>query len=276
VSTVRRWFVTGASSGIGRHLVEQVLALGDRVVATVRRPDALSDLQGTYGDALQVERLDLRDPIDGVVERTTASGPVDVVVNNAGYSIIGALEELTTEQISEQLITMLHAPIAITRAFLPVLRANGGGHLLQISSAAGQSGLAGNSIYSAAKWGLEGLTEAVAQEVAQFGIHCTIVEPALVRTGFGAAVQYANELPPYATGVVAGLREFLGRGDEVFTGDPAKVAAILIELTRMPEPPLRLALGENAFVGLGRAFESRAQSLRDFEKLTRSVALDVH
>ncbi|GAA1197080.1 SDR family oxidoreductase [Pseudonocardia alaniniphila] len=260
---------------MGRHLVERVLDLGDKVVATVRRPEALADLEARHGGALQVELFDLRDlpAITGLVERVTAQIPVDVVVNNAGYCVIGALEELADEQIQDQLKTLLHAPIAITRAFLDALRKNGGGHLLQISSMGGQTAFPGSSIYHAAKWGLEGFTESVAQEVAPFGIHCTIIEPGAIRTGFGRALQFATELPPYETGPVAGLRDYARRGDEIFPGDPAKVAAILVEVTTMPAPPLRLALGDDAFEALGAAFDSRGKILRQYEKLSRSVAL---
>lgn len=259
---------------MGRSLVEHVLGLGDQVAATVRRPDALADLQARYGDALQVELLDLRNlaAIDEVVERVTAQGPVDVVVNNAGYSVVGALEEITDEQIRDQLTILLHAPIAITRAFVPLLRENGG-HILQISSVGGHAAFAGSSIYHAAKWGLEGFTESVAQEVAQFGVHCTIIEPGAIRTGFGQALQFAPELPPYKTGPVAGLREFVRGGDEVFTGDPAKVAAILVDVTTMSEPPLRLALGGDAVETLGAEFALRGESLRDHEDLSRSIAI---
>lgn len=273
---VRRWFVTGASSGTGRQLVERVLGNGDRVVATVRRPDALADLQTKYGDALQVELLDLRDldAIDGVVERAAVDGPVDVVVNNAGYTVIGALEELTDQEIDDQLRTMLHGPIKVTRAFIPVLRANGGGHIVQISSVSGQTGLVGASVMSAAKAGLEGVTEVVAQEVAQFGIRCTIIEPSMVRSGYRRAIQFATELPPYATGPVADMRALSRQGDEIYLADPAKLAAVVVEVTTMPDPPLRLALGVTAIGKLTTAFESRADNLRQFEQLTRSVAFD--
>lgn len=253
-----------------------MLDRGDRVVATVRRPDALADLQSEYGDALQVEVLDLRDipAIDGVVERVTAQGPLDVVVNNAGYSVVGSLEELTVDQIHDQLMTMLYAPILITRAFLPALRENGGGHILQISSRGGQVAFPAASIYHASKWGLEGVTESVAQEVAPFGIHCTIIEPAAVRTSLTRSIEFARELPPYATGPVAGMRDFFRDGDRNFTGDAAKVAAVVVEVSMMADPPLRLALGEQAYEALDTAFESRRQSLREFEKVSRSMDLD--
>lgn len=272
----RRWFVTGASGGIGRSVVEQVLSLGDRVVAVVRRPDALADLQDKYGDALQVELLDLRDlaAIDGVVERATTHGPVDVVVNSAGHLVVGALEEHTDDQINDQLTTMLHAPLLISRAFVPVLRQNGGGRIVQISSVSAQTALDGATVYNAAKWGVEGFTEALAREVAQFGIHCTLIEPSMVRTGFGRAIQFAMELPQYATGPVADMRELSRRGDEIYTGDPAKVAARIVEVSKMSAPPLRLALGMRAFEKIANGLESRVENLNEFEKITRSIAFD--
>lgn len=270
----RRWFITGASSGIGRQLVERALDRGDQVVATVRRADALAELQARAGDALSVELLDLRDlpAIEDVVRRVSARGPVDVVVNNAGYSVIGALEELTADQIDDQLRTLLHGPIALTKAFLPALRDNGGGHIIQISSIGGQISYPGSSVYHAAKWGLEGFTESVATEVAPFGIRFTIVEPGATRTGFARALQFTPELPPYATGPVADLRAYLRTADDqAFPGDPAAIAAVLADLPSASEPPLRLAMGEDSVDALASAFESRAQSLRDNEELSRSV-----
>jgi NAD(P)-dependent dehydrogenase (short-subunit alcohol dehydrogenase family) len=152
----------------------------------VRKPEALEELQARYPQALEVERLDVRDraAIGRTVDRVLARGPVDIVVNSAGYGAIGAAEELTQDVIDDQLQTLLIAPIATTRAFLPALRERGRGHIIQISSMGGQIAFPGASAYHAAKWGLEGFTESVATEVADFGIRFTLIEPGGVRSGF--------------------------------------------------------------------------------------------
>ena len=154
----RRWFITGASSGMGRALTERALADGDAVVATVRNVDSLSELQSQFPQQLEVEVLELRDraAIKTTVERVLQRGPVDIVVNNAGYGAIGAAEELTQTQIDDQIATLLQGPIAITRAFLPSFRRQKGGHIIQMSSYGGQTAYPGGSMYSAAKWGFRG------------------------------------------------------------------------------------------------------------------------
>ena len=167
----RRWFVTGASGGMGRAIVERALGDGDAVVASMRTPDALADLQQRFGQALEVEALDVRDrmAIGRTVEQVLQRGPID-----------------------DQLQTLLCGPIAITRALLPALRRRGGGHIVQLSSVGGQTVFPGASAYHAAKWGLEGFTESVAQEVIGFGIRVTLIEPGAIRTGFGRALQFAS------------------------------------------------------------------------------------
>ncbi|XKK39788.1 SDR family NAD(P)-dependent oxidoreductase [Nocardiopsis sp. ARC36] len=165
---VRHWFVTGASGGLGRHLTAHALRSGDRVTATVRRPSALDELRRTYGDRLSVEVLDLARPDDvqEVVGRTLRAGPVDIVVNNAGYAVVGAAEEMTAEQIRDQIEVLLLAPMMITRAFLKPMREQGGGRIIQISSVGGQVGIPTHSAYHAGKWGLEASPRASAAKSA--------------------------------------------------------------------------------------------------------------
>lgn len=260
---------------MGRALVEHALAEGDAVVATVRKPDALNDLQSKFAQTLEVELLDVRDrvAIDTTVERVLERGPVDIVVNNAGYGAVGAAEEFTQLQIDDQLQTLLQGPIAITRAFLPSLREQGSGHIVQISSVGGQMAFPSAAVYHAAKWGLEGFTESLAQEVAAFGIRCTLIEPGATRTGFGPALLFASPLNAYRTGPVAEFRRYAGGGDEVYTGDPAKVASIIADVTRMPDPPLRLALGEDAYTAIDAALQARLRELGRYRELSCSVAI---
>jgi NAD(P)-dependent dehydrogenase (short-subunit alcohol dehydrogenase family) len=270
----RRWFVTGASSGIGRAIIERALADGDAVIASVRKPQALDDLQSLFPRTLEVEPLDVRDreATSATVKRVLRRGPVDIVVNNAGYGAVGAAEELTNGHVDDQLQTLLHGPIAITRAFLPALRKQGGGRIVQISSVAGQTVVRGASVYHAAKWGLEGFTESVAREVAGFGIRFTLIEPGAIRTGFARALQFASPLTAYQTGPVAEFRRYAGGGNEVYTGDPAKVASIIVDVTKMTEPPLRLALGCDAYTAIESTLQERVRELAHYRELSCSVA----
>ncbi|AKZ60349.1 putative short chain oxidoreductase [Streptomyces ambofaciens ATCC 23877] len=271
----RHWFVTGASGGLGRRLTEHALRNGDRVTATVRRPAALEDLREAYGDRLTVETLDLTRPadVDKVVARTLRSGPVDVVVNNAGYAVVGAAEEMTAEQMRDQIEVLLLAPMMITRAFLQSMREQGGGRIIQISSMGGQIGTPTHSSYHAGKWGLEGFTESVSREVSDFNIHLTLVEPGATRTGFASALQYTTETTVYRDSAVGRTRRYLETADEnVFTGDPAKLAAAIYDTTRHPSPPLRLTLGADTYGAIHAALTERLTALEAQKELAESVA----
>ena len=189
----RTWFITGTSTGIGRILTETLLARGDRVVATLRTASALDELKAAAGERLHVVTLDVgrTDTIRGVVDDPIASmrsttpasmRHIAVLGSNAGYGLFGAAEELTSEQIRQQIDTNLIGSIEVIRAALPHLRAQGGGRILQISSEGGQIAYPGFSVYHATKWGIEGFCESVSQEVARFGIEFTLVEPGPARS----------------------------------------------------------------------------------------------
>ena len=273
----RHWFVTGASSGLGRHVTELALERGDRVTATIRRPDALDDLQEIYGDRLTREILDLTRPadVDAVVSRTLGAGQVDIVVNNAGYAVVGAAEEMSVEQVRDQIEVLLIAPMLITRAFLKPMREQGGGRIIQISSMGGQVAIETHSAYHAGKWGLEGFTESASREVSDFDIHLTLVEPGGTRTGFGSALQFTTETDPYRENAVGRTRHHLATADDsVFTGDPVKVAAAIYDTTREPAPPLRLTLGSDTYDAIDAALTERHAALRSQKDLAASVAFD--
>jgi NAD(P)-dependent dehydrogenase (short-subunit alcohol dehydrogenase family) len=185
--TKRTWFITDVSSGFGRAMTEQLLAHGDRVAGTVRRLAAMDDLAAKYAERLWLAELDITDTAATrrVVDRAFAEpGRVEVVVNNAGYAVAGAAEELTDEQVVHQLNSNLLGSIQVVRCALPHLRRQGRARILQLSSVAGQAAFAGASLYHASKWGIEAFIDSVAQEVAPFGIECTLIEPSGARTSF--------------------------------------------------------------------------------------------
>ncbi len=246
----RTWFITGVSSGFGRQLTEQLLERGDRVVGTVRDSGKVADLVERYPDALRVEVLDVTDTaaMRKVVERSFAElGRIDVIVSNAGYGLFGAAEELTDEQITRIIATNLVAPIQLIRAALPYLRAQGGGRIIQISSYGGQVAFAGNSLYHATKWGIEGFVESVAQEVAPSGIGMTIVEPGGARTEFRyGSAQVAQLMPVYDQTPAHSFLSMLDPKNGLAPGDPARMAARIIESVDVEPAPLRMVLGSQA------------------------------
>lgn len=246
------WFITGSSRGLGRSLTEAVLAKGDQVVATARKPEQLNDLVAKYPSQILAVQLDVTqksEVLKAVADAVAHFGKIDVLVNNAGFGITGATEAFTDEQVRSQLETNLYAPIEITRAVLPYMRKQRSGQILQVSSIGGRIGNAGISIYQAAKFGLSGFTEALAKEVAPLGIKVTSIEPGGFRTDWGGdSMTYADKVEGYET-TVDWVREFLRTGGYVPTGDPAKAATAMINLVEHPAPPVHLVLGSDA-IGL--------------------------
>ena len=267
----RTWFITGISSGFGREMTHQLLGRGDRVVGTVRKVDAVADLQATHPDRLLVVRLDVTDlrAIKGVVDAAFASvGRIDVIVNNAGYGLFGAAEEVSDEQIADQLNTNLVGPIYVARAALPHLRAQGGGRIIQLSTYGGQVAGAGGSLYHASKWGIEGFMESLMEEVASFNIGVTIVEPGGARTGFRfASSKVGAELDAYKGTPVGAIHAFLKDGSRVANGDPAKMARLMIDSVDHTPAPKRLVFGPDAYNALVKALMARVadvQAQKDF------------
>jgi len=246
----RTWFITGVSSGFGRNLTEQLLKRGDRVVGTVRNTGKIADLLEQYPQTFHTEILEMTDfaAIRAVVDRSFAQhGRIDVIISNAGYGLFGAAEELTDEQVQDIVATNLVGSIQLIRAALPHLRSQRGGRIIQISSYGGQVAFAGNSLYHATKWGIEGFTESVAQEVASFGIGVTIVEPGGARTEFrygGARV--ATLLPVYDQTPAHAFLKMLDPKNGLAPGDPARMATRIIESVDIEPAPLRLVLGSQA------------------------------
>lgn len=273
-NSYKKWFITGASGGLGLELTRKVLAGGHTVVAAVRRPEALAPLRAQYGDRLLIEKLDLTD-VPAIQAVAARHGDVDVVVNNAGGAVIGAMEELSDAEIEQQLGLNLIAPIYVTRAFLPALRARKQGRLVYLSSVGGRVGFASGSLYHAAKFGLEGFAEAVAQEVAHFGIKTIIIEPGSIKTDFLANIRWTQESDAYRDSPVGAVRRYIEtQGAETTSGDPVKMAAAIVDLAQLPEPPLRTALGVDVYAALQKGYADSLKALEAQKDLALSVAIE--
>jgi len=248
--TSQTWIITGASRGFGRALAESALAAGDRVVAAVRRTDSVADLAAGYPRTCLVARFDARDvtAAEGLVRATLARfGQLDVLVNNAGRAVVGAVEEVSDAQLRELMDLHLFGPAALVRAALPVMRARGSGTIVQMSSQGGRMSFPGVSTYSASKFALEGWSEALAGEVAPFGIRVMIVEPSRFRTDFNAGdvLEFTEASETYRD-VLAAVRADMAGADGRQEGDPARAAEIIVSLAHGDEVPLRLPLGREA------------------------------
>jgi NAD(P)-dependent dehydrogenase (short-subunit alcohol dehydrogenase family) len=271
------WFITGSSRGVGRSLTEAVLAQGDLVAATARNTDSLTDLAAQYPDQLYPIQLDVTDYDQvylSVAEAINHFGRIDVLVNNAGFGIVGATEAFTDEQVRSQLETNLFAPIEISRAVLPYMRKQRSGRILQISSIGGRVGNAGISIYQAAKFGLGGFSEALAKEVKPLGIYVTSVEPGGFRTDWaGDSMTYAPQVEGYEATVDQRVA-FFKDGSFVPVGDPAKAAKVMLELVSHPAPPVHLVLGSEAIAILKQANEQRESEMEEWLPVSLSTDHD--
>lgn len=259
----KTWFITGASSGLGLKLTEKLLARGDKVFATVRKVQALGDLQAEYPAALQVLSLDLTDvaTIRRAVEHAFSSSAIDVVVSNAGYGLFGIAEALSDEQIERQLATNLTGSIQLIRAVLPYLRAQQRGRIVQVSSEGGQVAYPNFSLYHASKWGIEGFIEAVAQEVAEFGIDFVIAEPGPTATHFISGMELGPDLASYQHSRVETFRQAVLQGDFAIKGDADNTVKAMLDVIDLPQAPLRVALGSTAYHNIHQALMSRLAEL---------------
>lgn len=273
----RNWLITGTSSGLGREMVELLLARGDHVAATLRKRGALDPLQMRYRERLWVAELDVTDSdaVRAVVDRAfNELGRIDVVVNNAGYGLFGAAEEVSDNQIRHQIDTNLIGSMQVIRAAIAHLRAQGGGRILQVSSEGGQIGYPCFSVYHATKWGIEGFIESVSQEVAPFGIEFTIAEPGPARTRFGVAKVDAPSMAVYNSTPVGDMRRALNSGTFVVKGDPVKMAKAMIDSVGQTPAPKRLALGSSTYQSIKAALTARLATLDTFRNVTVSTDVD--
>ncbi len=273
-NTTRTWFITGANSGLGRIMAQQLLERGDRVAGTARRPETLDDLKAQHGEQFWVQALDVTDTaaIRQVVGAAFQDlGRIDVVVSNAGYALFGAGEEVTDEQIVQQINTNLIGSVQVIRAALPHLRAQGGGRILQVSSEGGQIAYPNFSLYHATKWGIEGFVEAVSQEVAPFGIEFTLVEPGPTRTNFGVGLISPPAMAEYDQTPSGETRRAIASGSFLINGDAAKVVGAMIASVDVTPAPRRLLTGSDAYEHVHQALTERLATLEAQKKTAYSA-----
>ncbi len=273
----KTWFITGTSSGIGRALTQRLLDHGDRVAATLRTVSALDDLAARFGDRLWTAALDVTDTAEvrHVVGRAFAAlGRIDVVVNNAGYGLFGAAEEVTDEQIERQFDTNVVGSIQVIRASLPHLRAQGGGRIMQVSSEGGQIAYPNFSLYHASKFAIEGFIESVAQEVAPFGIDFTIVGPGPTKTNFGAGLVSPPPMAIYDDTPVGEMRRAIASGAFPLPGDVDKMADVMIASAERRPAPFRLVLGADSYKRVHHALTQRLAALEAQKDIASSTDTD--
>ena len=268
------WFVTGASGGLGRAIAEAAAEAGDVVVAAVRNPESVADLVAAHPGLVDPVRLDVTDiaAIETVVADTAARhGRIDVLVNNAGRSLVGAAEE--TEEADLRSLFELHffGPVALTRAVLPGMRERGAGAIVQISSMGGRLSFAGVSAYSATKFALEGWSEALNAEVAPLGLTVLIVEPGNFRTSLLASSDYADPLPA-SEATVGATRKMISDNDGRQAGDPARAAAAIRAALDARHTPLRLVLGADAIDAIRASTTDFVTELDAWDHVGRDTA----
>jgi NAD(P)-dependent dehydrogenase (short-subunit alcohol dehydrogenase family) len=271
------WLITGSSRGLGRAVAEAALAAGHQLVATARRPEQLANLVDRYGDQVRTVALDVTDRTQAaaaVDAALAAFGRLDVLVNNAGYSNLAPIEDITEDDFRAQVETNLWGTINMTRAALPVMRRQRSGHVIQISSVGGRTTTAGLGPYQTSKWAIEGFSGVLAREVAPLGIKVTAIEPGGFRTDWaGSSMVVADIAEDYrlSVGVVAAqLRDRVGHEP----GDPDKAAQVILQVTALDDPPLQLVLGTSAFMLARRADEQRIASDDAWKALSLATDFD--
>jgi NAD(P)-dependent dehydrogenase (short-subunit alcohol dehydrogenase family) len=275
----RTWFITGVSSGLGRALAEAALGRGDVAIGTLRKQAQLAEFEAlapgrAHGCLLDVtDQAELRPAVTRAIE---AAGGVDVVVNNAGYGLAGAAEEVSDAEMRHQMETNFFGLVAVTQAALPFMRANRRGHFVNISSVAGYKGIVGMSIYSASKFAVEGFSESLAAETAHLGIQVTLVEPGAFRTNWSSsaaivrAARVIDDYAPTAGMIRAGLEQMSGHQEN----DPAKGARAILAAVDAERPPLRLPLGADAVRYLRDKLAAMTAELDAWEGVASSTRFD--
>ncbi|GAA0997949.1 hypothetical protein GCM10009555_096370 [Acrocarpospora macrocephala] len=275
--TQKIWFVTGSARGLGREIVAAALERGDRVAATARNPRRLDDLSAAHPGRLLALPLDVTDADEAAAAVQTAVaefGRLDVIVNNAGYADLASVEDTTLDSFRAQIETNLFGVVNVTKAALPVLRGQGSGHIITVTSVGGRVATPGLSAYQTAKWAVNGFTEVLAAEVGPLGIKVTAIEPGGMRTDWaGSSMTIPPPSPPYA-GTIGFLSDLFKDGTDAALGDPAKVADVVTRLADMDEPPLRLLLGSDALASASAAARTLAARDQAWQELSRSTDRD--
>ena len=274
----RVWFITGASTGFGRLLAEQVLAKGDKVVATARKPEQIADLTHNYPGAALTLALDVTDnnavevAVDSAIKQF---GRIDVLVNNAGYGLAGAIEEATEEEYMPVFETNVFGLITLTKAVLPHLRKQRSGHIVNLSSIGGLIGSPGWGFYNASKFAVEGFSEALAAELAPLGIHVTIVEPGPFRTDFlgRSGVEAQQRIADYDQ-TAGKTRQYFHDQAGKQAGDPAKAAAAIITAVEAENPPKHLVLGKIAYNRMTQRLDQWKQELDAWRDVSLGADFD--
>jgi NAD(P)-dependent dehydrogenase (short-subunit alcohol dehydrogenase family) len=267
------WLITGSARGLGRDITEAALEAGDQVLGTARTPAQLDDLVERHGDRLAPFALDVTDhagaeaAVAAAVERF---GGLDVVVNNAGYANVASVEDMPIEDFRAQIETNFFGVVNVTKAALPVLREQGSGHIVQISSVGGRMASPGLSAYQAAKWAVGGFSEVLAAEVAPLGIRVTVLEPGGMRTDWAGSSMKVWPISDAYQSTVGALQERRGQLVEHAAGDPAKVARQVLALVDLPDPPLRLLSGSDAYNYGTAAWRTRLDSDERWRELSAS------
>lgn len=262
------WFVTGSSRGFGRHFVEAALSRSDKVAATARNAESLADLVAAHGEAILPLALDVTDKaaVTAAVEQAHQHfGRLDVVVNNAGYGLFGTIEELGEQELRDQFETNFFGATWVTQAVLPYLRAQGSGHIVQISTVGGVTAFPTFGGYNASKWALEALSDALAQEVAQFGIKVTLVEPGGFATDWaGSSAVQAQPLPAYDGAREAVAAVFSG----LKVGDPAAAGPALLKIVDAENPPLRVFFGTSPLQIVPQVYAERLKTWEEWAEVS--------
>lgn len=275
MKTEKVWLVTGASRGLGREIVEAVLAADGFVIATARAPSALDDLVQRFAGRIKAVALDVTDADaakTAVAQAVEIFGRLDVLVNNAGYADVASIEDMPYDDFRAQIETNFFGVVNLTRAALPVMRAQGSGHIIQISSVGGRIGGAGLGAYQSAKWAVGGFSEVLAKEVSTFGIKVTIAEPGGMRTNWaGSSMSTPCVSDPYRSvieGAIARLRDSDGNQP----GDPRRIAQVLVDIAETDSPPLHLLLGSDAVAVAKMVAENLAASDAQWRSVSESVS----
>ncbi|TWD17624.1 NADP-dependent 3-hydroxy acid dehydrogenase YdfG [Streptomyces sp. T12] len=273
------WFITGASRGFGREIAQQVLERGDKVVAAVRRPEEVERAFAAYGDRLLAVPLDVTDEAQAakaVQAATDVFGRIDVLVNNAGRGVLGAVEETSDEAARGVFDTNVFGLLNVTRAVLPVMRRRGRGHIINLSSIGGFRGVAGFGVYCSTKFAVEGLSEALHQELSPLGIKVTIVEPGYFRTDFldGTSLHIEEQVIPDYEATAGAVRGAVPGLNHSQPGDPVRGAAAILEIVDTDTPPLRVQLGSDCAEAMDHKVAELAEESRAWRKLALSTDHD--